>query len=110
MVGYGFAYGRGPDEAYRALFRGALDEAVVNEIRATTNGEFVLARRAFRNRSQPSSNAAWPRAKPDGHRSRTPSAPALVRTVSKPAPGAMAAVDAKAADVEVIEADAKVPK
>jgi hypothetical protein len=40
--------GRSPNarrEAYRALFREALDEAVVNEIRAATNGGFVLGRR-----------------------------------------------------------------
>jgi hypothetical protein len=60
-------------------------------------------------RSQHSSDAACPRAKPDGHRARTPSAPALGRTVCKLGPGAMAAVDAKAAD-EVIEAVPKVRK
>jgi putative transposase len=42
--------GRGPDarrEAYRARFRGALDEAVVDEIRAATNGGFVLGAARF---------------------------------------------------------------
>ncbi|MGA2293218.1 hypothetical protein [Bradyrhizobium sp.] len=42
--------GRGPDarrEAYRALFRDALDEAVVNEIRAVANGGFVLGAARF---------------------------------------------------------------
>jgi putative transposase len=34
-------------EAYRALFREALDEAVVNEIRAATNGGFVLGAARF---------------------------------------------------------------
>ena len=38
-------FGRGPDArraVYRALFRDALDEAVVNEIRAAIHGGFVL--------------------------------------------------------------------
>jgi putative transposase len=42
--------GRGPDarrEAYRALFRDASDEAVVNEIRAATNGGCVLGAARF---------------------------------------------------------------
>jgi len=34
-------------EAYRALFREVLDEAVVNEIRAATNGGFVLGAAHF---------------------------------------------------------------
>jgi hypothetical protein len=34
-------------EAYRALFREALDEAVVTEIRAATNGGFVLGAARF---------------------------------------------------------------
>jgi putative transposase len=42
--------GRRPEarhEAYRALFREAFDEAVVNEIRAATNGGFVLGAARF---------------------------------------------------------------
>ncbi|MGA7804317.1 MAG: hypothetical protein WCB02_06780 [Bradyrhizobium sp.] len=35
-------------EAYRALFREALDETVVDEIRAATNGGFVLGAARFR--------------------------------------------------------------
>jgi len=34
-------------EAYRARFRAALDEAVVDEIRAATNGGFVLGTARF---------------------------------------------------------------
>jgi putative transposase len=34
-------------QAYRALFRDTLDEAVVNEIRAATNGGFVLGAARF---------------------------------------------------------------
>jgi hypothetical protein len=42
--------GRGPDarrEAYRALFRDALHEAVVNAIRAAIDGGFVLGEARF---------------------------------------------------------------
>jgi putative transposase len=45
--------GRGPQarrEAYRALFREGLDEAVVNEIRTATNGGFVLGAARFQTR------------------------------------------------------------
>ena len=34
-------------EAYRALFRALLDDIIVNDIRLTTNGGFVLGRARF---------------------------------------------------------------
>jgi hypothetical protein len=86
-------------EAHRALFREALDEAVVNEIRAATMVDSFSARRAFSSGSLPCSDAASPRAMLDGYRAKALSAPALGRTVCKRGPGSMATVDAKTADV-----------
>jgi putative transposase len=92
--------GRGLDtrrEAYRGLFREASDDAVVNEIRAATTSGFVLGAARFQEQIAAQLGRRVTPAKPARHRARTPSAPALGRTVSKPGPGAMAAVDAKAA-------------